>query len=188
MPKAADLKSGMIVQVREQPHVVKQVQANNPSARGAATLYKVRFNHVSTGQKLDESFKGDDFLPEVDFQRRKVQFSYRDGDVWYFMDSEDYSQYQLDGDKLDDITLYLSDGLEGLTALLVEGECVAVQLPTVVEMPIVETPPAMKGASASARNKPAKLPTGLEVLVPEYLSEGEVIRINTETGTFISRA
>lgn len=188
MPKASNLKSGMIVRVREQPHIVKKVQANNPSARGAATLYKVRFNHVSTGQKLDESFKGDDFLPEIDFQRRPVQFSYQDGDAYVFMDNEDYSQYQLDGDKLEEVTPFLSDGLTGITALLVEDACVAVQLPTVVEMPIVETPPAMKAASASSRNKPAKLPTGLEIQVPEYLSEGEMIKINTETGEFVSRA
>jgi len=188
MPKASDLKSGMIVRVREQPHIVKQVQANNPSARGAATIYKVRFNHVSTGQKLDESLKGDDFLPEVDFQRRAVQYSYKDGDAYVFMDNEDYSQYQLDGDKLEDVTPFLSEGLTGIVALLVEDACVAVQLPTVVEMPIVETPPAMKAASASSRNKPAKMPTGLEIQVPEYLSAGEMIKINTETREFVSRA
>ena len=188
MPKASDLKSGMIVQIRDQPHVVKQVQANSPSARGAVTVYKVRFNHVSTGQKLDESLKGDDFLPDVDFQKRQVQFSYVDGDAYIFMDNEDYSQYQLDADKLTEVIPFLSDGLSGITALLVEGECVAVQLPTVVEMPIVETPPAMKAASASSRNKPAKMPTGLEIQVPEYLSEGEVIKINTETKEFVSRA
>lgn len=188
MPKASNLKSGMIVRVREQPHIVKKVQANNPSARGAATLYKVRFNHVSTGQKLDESFKGGDFLPEVDFQRRAVQFSYKDGDAYVFMDNEDYSQYQLDGNQLEEVTAFLGDGLTGITALLVEDACVAVQLPTVVEMPIVETPPAMKAASASSRNKTAKLPTGLEIQVPEYLSEGEMIKINTETREFVSRA
>lgn len=188
MPKASELKSGMIVQVRDQPHIVKQVQANNPSARGAATLYKVRFNHVSSGQKLDESFKGDDVLTEVDFQRRQVQYSYQDGDAYVFMDDEDYSQYQLDSEQLSDAIPFLTDGLSGITALLVEGQCVAIQLPTIVEMPIIETPPAMKAASASARNKPAKLPTGLEVQVPEYLSEGEAIKINTETGEFVSRA
>lgn len=188
MPKASELKSGMIVLVRQQPHIVKQVQANNPSARGAATLYKVRFNHASTGQKLDESLKGDDFLPDVDFQRRSVQFSYMDGNAYVFMDDEDYSQYPLEPDALGDSKAFLTDGLSGITALLVEGQCVAVQLPVVVEMPIVETPPAMKAASASARNKPAKLPTGLEIQVPEYLEEGEVIKINTETREFVSRA
>lgn len=188
MPKASDLKSGMIVQVRDQPYIVKQVQANNPSARGAATVYKIRFNHASTGQKLDESLKGDDFLPEVDFHRRRVQYSYKDGDAYIFMDNEDYSQYPLDADKLEDVTPFLSEGLSGITALLIEGVCVAVQLPTVVEMPISETPPALKAASASARNKTAKLPTGLEIQVPEYLSQGEVIKINTETKEFVSRA
>lgn len=188
MPKASDLKSGMIVQIHDQPYIVKQVQANNPSARGAATLYKIRFNHASSGQKLDESLKGEDFFPEVDFQRRRVQYSYKDGDAYIFMDNEDYSQYPIDGDKLEEIVPFLSEGLNGITALLIEGVCVGVQLPTVVELPIVETPPALKAASASARNKTAKLPTGLEIQVPEYLTQGEIIKINTETREFVSRA
>lgn len=188
MPKASELKSGMVVDVDGQPYVVKQVHAQNPSARGAATLYKTRLNHAGTGQKLDRSFKGDELLPDVDFQRRSVQFLYADGDGYTFMDIEDYNQYSLNADQLEDVIPFLTDGAGGFLALLVEDACVAVEAPASVEMEIVETAPAMKGSSQSARTKTAKLASGLEIQVPEYLAEGERVKVNTSTREFMSRA
>jgi len=187
MPRAAELKSGMIVNFKDQPWIVRQVQAHNPSARGASTLYKARLNHARTGQKLDESFKGDDMLPEVDYQRRAVQFLYQDGEGYTFMDLEDYSQHLLTAEQLGDQIGYLIDGLAGITALIIEDVCVTVQLPATVELEIVETAPAMKGASQSARNKPATLNTGLEIQVPEYIETGTKIKVNTETREFGGR-
>ncbi|HAU23059.1 MAG TPA: elongation factor P-like protein YeiP, partial [Gammaproteobacteria bacterium] len=95
MPKASELKKGMIVDIDGSPHIVKQLEAKSPSSRGAATLYKVRFNNLTTGQKLDSSFKGEDILKEADCMRVSVQYSYLDGDIYYFMDVEDYTQYGL---------------------------------------------------------------------------------------------
>lgn len=188
MPKASELKAGMIVELGGAPHVVQTVQASSPSARGAATLYKVRFAHAQTGQKRDESLKGDDLLPDVDFERRAVQYLYRDGDALTFMDVESYAQHTLDAEQLEDALPFLVDGMQGLTALIVEDRCVGVALPQIVELEVVETAPAMKGASQSARTKPAKFSTGLEIQVPEYLAEGERVRVNTQTRSFQSRA
>ena len=188
MPKASELKKGNVVDINGQPHVVKQVEAKSPSARGASTLYKVRFYNLQTRQKLDESFKGDDWLKDMDCVRRQVQYLYRDGDMFTFMDTEDYSQHTLSTDELEDQTEYLIDGLQGIMALLVEGQIVGVELPAAVDLEITDTAPAIKGASASARTKTAVLSTGLEVQVPEYLATGEVIRVSTVTGKFLSRA
>lgn len=188
MPKASELKSGMVVDVDGQPYVVRQVHAQNPSARGAATLYKTRLNHAGTGQKLDRSFKGDEFLADVDFQRRSVQYLYSDGESYTFMDVADYNQHSLGADQLEEVIPFLTDGAGGFMALLVEGVCVAVEPPPSVEMEIIETAPAMKGASQSARTKTAKLASGLEIQVPEYLAEGERVKINTGTREFMSRA
>lgn len=188
MPKAAELKSGMVIDIDGAPYIVKQVQAHNPTARGAATLYKTRLNHASTGQKLDRSFKGDEMLPDVDFRRRSAQYLYSDGSSYTFMDAEDYSQYSLDAEQIEDIIPFLTDGGSGFTALLIEDRCVSVEAPATIELEIVETAPAMKGASQSARTKTAKLSTGLEIQVPEYLAEGERIKINTLTREFMSRA
>lgn len=188
MPKASELKRGAVVEIDGQVYVVRQVEAKSPSARGASTLYKVRFSNVQTKQKLDESFKGDDLVKDADFERRAVQLSYRDTDQLHFMDNEDYTQYSLNVEDLEEQTPFLTDGLEGLLVLLVDGNPVAVELPASVNLEVVDTSPAIKGATAAARNKPAVLSTGLEVQVPEYLENGELVKVNTATGKYMSRA
>ncbi len=188
MPKASELKRGDVVEIDGIPHVVKQLKAKSPSSRGASTLYKVRFSNLISGQKRNESFKGEDHLIESDSQKIQVQFSYIDDSRYVFMDTEDYSQYLLSKDSLADQLEYLTDGLDGLTALLIDGNIVAVDLPQSVVMEITETAPGIKGASASARTKPATLSTGLIVQVPEYIETGERVRVNTTNGRFMSRA
>jgi len=188
VPKASDLKRGMIVEINGDPHAVKKVECKSPSSRGAATLYKVRFTNLKTSQKLDESLKGDDMLKDADCQRTKVQYSYLDGDFYNFMNMEDYSQYALSADDLEGQVEYLTEGLEGITALLMDGEIIGVELPQSVTMTITDTSPGIKGATATGRTKPAIMASGLEIQVPEYLENGEVIKVNTSNGKFISRA
>ncbi len=188
MPKASELKKGMVVDINGVPHAVKQLEAKSPSSRGASTIYKVRFTNLLTKQKLDESYKGDDLLQEADCIRVPIQFSYQDGDNTIFMNSEDYSQYEVSARDLEDQLGYISEDTEGMIALLMDGKLLSVELPQSVNMEIIETPPAIKGASASARTKPAKLSSGIEVQVPEYLEQGEIIKVNTSTGKFMSRA
>ena len=188
MPKANELKQGTAIEIKGEPYVVKKIEVRNPTSRGATTLYKVRFTHMKTRQKLDETYKSDDMLKAADCAKVNAQFSYQDGDTYYFMNSETYEQYSLSADDLDGQTEYLSDGLEGIQLLLMDDAALGIQLPTTITLQIVETPPAMKGASATNRTKPAKLTTGLEVQVPEYIESGEIIKVNTETGKFSSRA
>ena len=188
MPKASELKRGMIVEINGMPHAVKQVECKSPSSRGAATLYKVRFNNLQTRQKLDESYKGDDLLKDADCVRTQVQYSYTDGDMMIFMDSEDYSQHSLSMSELEGQTEYITEGLDGITALLMDGQIIGIELPATVVMSVTDTAPGIKGATAAGRTKPATLTTGLEVQVPEYIEIGEVIKVHTGTGKFISRA
>ncbi len=188
MSKASDLKKGMVVEIHDEPYSVKDIEVRNPSSRGASTLYKIRFNHLKTKQKRDESLKSDDFLKEVDCERKLVQFSYQDGDEYTFMNLDDYEQYTINVAEIEDAKDYLTEGLEGIVAVLLDGVLVAIELPAAVAMTIAETAPGIKGATAAARTKPAQLTTGLEVQVPEYIETGEVIKINTATGKFMSRA
>ena len=188
MPRAAELKKGNIVQVNNQPYIVSLIDVKSPSSRSGTTLYKIRLNHVQTKQKLDLSLTGDEVLAPIDFQKRQMQFLYQDADGYTFMDNEDFSQFTLSAEQLEEQIPYLYDGIAGLYGLVVEGNLVGVELPAVVEMPIEETPPAIKGSSASARSKTARFASGLEIQIPEYLETGEVVRINTETGKFMSRA
>ena len=124
----------------------------------------------------------------MDIARRAVQLLYRDADGCTFMDAETYEQYTVSEDAVSDELLFLSDGLEGITALITDGSLLAIELPASVTLEIEDTAPAMKAASSSARTKPATVNTGLVVQVPEYLTPGEKIKVNTETREFISRA
>ncbi|MDO9106529.1 MAG: elongation factor P-like protein YeiP [Methylovulum sp.] len=188
MAKASELKRGMVVDINGIPHSVKQVEVKSPSSRGATTLYKVRFTNLKTGQKLDESLKGDDSFKEAELVRAKVQYSYKDGDNYIFMNMEDYSQYSLGSEDLDGQIGYLTEGLEGMVALLIDDAVLGIELPSSVVLAIVETAPAIKGSTASARTKTARLTTGLEVQVPEYLETDDLVKVNTETGKYMSRA
>ena len=188
MPKACDVKPGMVIDINGIPHVVKTLEVKSPSARGAATLYKFRFNNMQTGQKLDETWKGDELLKESECERVQVQYSYQDGENWVFMDNTDYSQYEIPNADMEDMKWYITETMEGLQALVLEGKLLTLLLPEHVKLEIVETPPSMKGASATSRTKPATLSTGLEVQVPEYLEQGEVVKVSTLTGKYMSRA
>ena len=188
MPKASELKKGSVVEIDGEVYIARQIDKRNPSARGASTLYKLRFFNVRNGQKLEQTLKGDDFVKDGDLVRKSVQFSYREGDMITFMDTEDYSQYTLDAETLEEQAPYMTEDLDGMIALLVDGLIVGIELPQTVELDIMETAPGIKGASASARTKPAVLSTGLEIQVPEYLETGERIKVNTANAKFISRA
>jgi len=188
MPKASEIKKGSVVEIDGEVYIANQVEKRNPSARGASTLFKVRFFNVRSGQKLEQTLKGDDLVKDGDLTRRSVQFSYREGDITTFMDTEDYSQYALNAEVIEEQSGYITEDLEGMIALLVDGQIVGIEIPQNVELEITETAPGLKAASASARTKPALLSTGIEIQVPEYLESGERIKVNTATGKFVSRA
>lgn len=187
VPRANEIKSGMVIDINGVPHSVKNVDAKSPSSRGGATLYKVRFTNLKTSQKLDESYKGEDLLKEADCARVQVQFSYVDGDAYTFMNMEDYSQYTLNRDEIEDSVKYLSEGLDGIFALIMDDVILGIELPHSVSLTVVETAPGIKGATAAGRTKPAILSTGLEIQVPEYLEAGQEVKVNTSNAKFMSR-
>ena len=178
----------MVVGFEGHRYIVRDITVQSPHSRGGSTLYKIRFNNVVTKQKMEKSCKGDDVFDNVDFSRRSVQLIYKEADSCTFMDNEDYTQYTVDNALIEDELLFLTDGLEGIYALTAEGAILGVELPSNVDMEITECSPSIKGASASARTKPATLTTGLIVQVPEYLSTGEIIKVSTATTKFMSRA
>lgn len=186
--KANEIKKGVVFQVDGQNILVKRVQVQSPSSRSGSTLYKVRGQNVVTRQKFERSFKGDEAVGDVDFVRRAVQWLYKDADGWTFMDKESYEQHIIAEEMITDEISYLTEGLEGIYALIADDVLIGIELPPTVEMEIVDCSPGIKGASASARTKPATLSTGLIVQVPEYLTPGETIKINTESGEYMSRA
>jgi elongation factor P len=187
MIKACDLTKNSVVELNGDPHVVEQLRTQSPSARGASTLYKIRFRNVRTRAKLDQTYKGDDPVKETDFDTRQVSFSFREGNRFTFMDLEDYSQFELMEDEIEDSVPYLVDGMEGIKALMQGSKVLCIQLPDAVDLRISECAPSMRGASVTARTKAATLETGLVLQVPEYMEQGERVRVDTRTGGFVQR-
>jgi elongation factor P len=185
---ASDLKKGDVVKIDGDPHIVETVKVQTPSARGAVTLYKVRFRNLKTKRKIDQSLRGDDVLLEADFERRPVQWLFGDASSVTFMDLQDYGQFTLAKDEIEDEWPYLTEGVEGLIAISSEGRVLGLEIPTFINLEIIETRPSVKGGSVTARTKPATLTTGLVVQVPEYMSVGEIIRVDTRTGEYVSKA
>ena len=185
---AKEIKPGTVVNHNSAPHIIESVTVQSPSARGGATLYKFRARNLVTKQKADITLKGTEGLDDADFQRREVSFMYADNDSAHFLDTGDYNQYTIAREDVAGELQYITEGLEGMLALIYNGECVGVQLPAAVDLKITQCDPAVKGNSATSRTKPATLETGLIVHVPEYLKEGETIRVDTRTGDFLARA
>lgn len=188
MAKASDVKRNMAVEYNGKLLVVKNIEVSSPSARGAATLYKMRFTDVQTGLKVEERFKGDDQITTVDLTKRPATFSYTEGDSVIFMDKEDYSQYTFNKEDIEDELLFITEDIEDLRVVQVNDKVIGLELPQSVEMVIEQTDPSIKGASATARTKPATFATGLTIQVPEYIANGEKVKINVEEKKFMSRA
>lgn len=185
---AKDIKTGTVVVYEGNPVMIQGISVQSPSARGAATLYKFRARNVVTRNKVDITSKGTDSLNEADFSRRNVQLMYSDPTHIFLMDQEDYQQYELPLEDVTDQLPYLTEGLEGMRALIYNDACVGLEIPSAVELAITQCDPGVKGNSATSRTKPATLETGLVVQVPEYIKEGEKLKIDTRTGEFLSRA
>jgi elongation factor P len=185
---AKEIKRGHIVEYNGAPCLIETVNVQSPSARGAATFYKFRARNLSTRQKVDISLRGGDSLQEANFMRRPVKYMYADATHLHFLDQQDYNQYSLVQEDLFEESKYLTEELEGVLALIFNEECIGIQLPVAVVLKIVQCDPAVKGGSATARAKPATLQTGLIVQVPEYLTQGETIKVDTRSGEFLSRA
>ena len=188
MVKACDLRKGSLVGFNGLPHVVEDLKVSTPSARGAASIYRFRFRNLVNKSKQDVSCKGEEPFESIDFERRSVQYLYKERDLYTFMDAEDYSQFNLQEAQLEEQIPFLIEELEGLNALVSDGKVLTVELPQKVELTIASCDPTMKGASVTASTKPATCQTGLVVQVPEYLEGGEKIIVETESGAFISRA
>lgn len=186
--QAKDIKTGTVVVYDGNPVVIEGISVQSPSARGAATLYKFRARNVVTRNKVDITLKGTESLGEADFSRRNVQMMYSDATHLFLMDQEDYQQYELPLEDLEEQLPYITEGLEGMRALIYNDACVGLDVPASVELKITRCDPGVKGNSATSRTKPATLETGLVVQVPEYIKEGETLKIDTRTGEFLSRA
>ena len=186
--KASDVRKGSVVEHNNTVYQVRDIERSSPQGRGGNVTFRFTLYSVPAGTKYDLSLRADDELKEIDLVRREAAFSYMDGDAFVFLDSEDFTPYQLDANVIGDMAGYITEGLEGVFVQLIDDAPVAIQLPPSVVLEVIDTPPELKGGTATKRPKPAKLSTGIEIQVPEYISNGEKIYVSTVTGEFGGRA
>lgn len=187
MITTGDFKRGLVIQVDGAPCLILDIHQQSPSARGGNTLVKTKYRNLLTGQVLERAFKSGEKLDEADFEKRKGQFLYADGDGGVFMDQENYEQYEVEEDVFSPVKGYLLDGTDTVLGVF-EGRVVSIEPPMIVELEVVETAPAIKNATAQAQTKEAILETGMALQVPSYLESGETIKVDTREGRFVSRA
>ncbi len=187
MLTTSEFKRGVLVEIDGDPYLILDVAIQSPSARGASTMVKIKVRNLRTQQVFDKTYRGGDKLAEPNFEKRPVQFLYQDGTGFHFMDEDSFEQFPLSAEELGDAPDYLIDGLEGLEAMVFNEKVIGIELPPHVEMRVIECEPAIKGATAQARAKPATLETGKIVNVPEYLEPGQLIRVDTRDGRYVER-
>jgi len=187
MPKASEIKKNAAIEYNGRVVIVKDIERSVPQGRAGGSLYRMRMYDVVTGGKVDETFKDSEMLTLADLIRRPAMFSYVDGDEYVFMDNEDYTPYNLNKDSIEDEVLFINEETQGIYIVVVDGAAVGLELPPSVDLVIEQTDPSIKGASATSRTKPATLTTGLTVQVPEHISTGDKIKINTEERKFMGR-
>jgi len=186
--KASEVKKGTVIDYNGSLYQIRDIERSAPQGRGGNVRFRFNMYSVPGGNKLDLACDADENLSEVELLRRAASFSYRDGNSLVFMDDEDFSQYSLDEAILGEAAGYITEGLAGLYVQVVDEQAVAVQLPQHVALEVIDTPPELKGGTATRRPKPARLNTGIEIMVPEYIRSGERVLVNTVTGEFGGRA
>ena len=186
--KASDIKRGNAIEHAGKTWQVREVEKSAPTARGGNTTYRLALYGIPGGHRLDLTLRADDELREVELTRRQANYSYVDTDGYVFMDAEDYTQYVLGRDALGDAVGYIVDGLEGCYVQLIDDQPVGLQLPPSVALRVVETARELRGATATKRSKPARLETGIEIQVPDYIVTDEQVLVSTLTGEFAGRA
>jgi elongation factor P len=178
------MRPGMIIKFKDDLHLVFSVEHRTPGNLRAFIQAKLR--NVRTGSMFVERFRSPDPIDRVHVDEVKMEYLYSDGDDFYFMD-ENFEQTLLKRETLGDAVEFLTPNLS-IGVSFHDGKAVGIELPTAVEMTVVETEPGIKSATASSVTKPAKTETGLVVQVPPFINEGERIRVDTAEGAYMSRA
>ena len=185
---ANELKRKMLITVDGQPYSVMEVFFATPSARGASTMVRTKLRNLITDAVLEKNFKTVEKFEEPDVVLTPASFLYADAESFHFMDEGSYEQFSLTEDQLGAQRLYLKEGLS-LQVLKFNGNPIAVELPPFVDLAVTSTELATRGdAGSGSTTKPATLETGLQIRVPPFIKEGEVVRVSTQSGEFASRA
>ena len=179
------MKKGMLIKIGEDLFRVLELQHVTPgNLRG---FVRVKFRNIRTGTLSDQKLRSEDSVERATLDERAMQYLYRDGDSFHFMDTDSYEQLHISEETLGDAVNYLVPDAV-INVEFYGSEPVGIELPVTVDLTVEDTAPGIKGATASAQVKPARLETGLVVQVPPFVNTGDKVRVSTETGEYLSRA
>jgi elongation factor P len=185
---ANELKRKLLIAVEEQPYVVLEVFFASPTARGAATMVRTKLRHLLTGAVMEKNFRSSEKFDEPDVEFAPASFLYSDANGYHFMDEKSYEQFAFTAEDVGSDRDYLKEGVS-LQVLKYNGAAVSLRLPQYVELAVVSTELGLRGDTASGgATKQATLETGLVGRVPLFIKEGELVRVNTQTGEVAGRA
>ena len=180
-----ELKKGMPIALDGEPYAVVDYERTKMQKR--APVMRIRFRSLRTGRVVDRTFNGFDVKFAIaDVERRKAEYIYQDGELYYFMDNETFEQFPLVGDRISDSLPYLVDQTP-VDLVLYQEEPISIEIPLNVDLKVVETDPGFKGDTATGGSKPATVETGLVVQVPLFIDVGETIRVDTRSGEYAGR-
>ncbi len=180
-----DLKNGMSLDLPEGLFSVVEFQHVKPGKGGA--FVRTKLKNVRSGAVIERTYRADEKLEQAIIDKRDMQFLYRDGTDFVFMDTTTYEQMNAAPESLGDAPSYLKEGDEAILQMY-NGEIVGVDLPAAVELTVTETEPGIQGDRVSGARKPATLQTGLVVQVPLFVNQGDVLKVDTRTGDYLTRA
>ncbi len=184
MYSTADFKKGLKIEIDGAPYTIVEFLHVKPGKGGAFVRTKIK--NLMTGKVLDQTFRSGEKLKRPDLAEREMQFLYREGDSFYMMDNETFEQLALTSEQLGDSVLYLIENLN-LKVLFFNQQPVAVEIPNFVELTVAQAEPGVKGDTASGGTKPATLESGAVIQVPLFINEGDQVKVDTRTGTYIER-
>jgi elongation factor P len=179
----AEFKKGLKIQFDGQPYTIVDFQHVKPGKGGA--FVRTKLKHMRQGRVIDNTFRAGEKVELVDFEDKHMQYLYKD-DRYHFMDSETYDQISLSAEEVGDARDFLKENTD-VDILFIDGSPVTVELPTFMELAIVETDPGIRGDTASGGSKPATLESGAVVQVPLFLNQGDIVKIDTRTAEYLSR-
>jgi elongation factor P len=180
-----DLKNGMSLDLPEGLFSVVEFQHVKPGKGGA--FVRTKLKNVRSGAVIERTYRADEKLEQAIIDKRDMQFLYRDGTDYVFMDTTSYEQLQVPPDALGEAPQYLKEG-DAANVQMYNSEIVGVELPAAVELTVTETEPGMQGDRVSGARKPATLQTGHTVQVPLFVNIGDVIKVDTRSGEYLTRA
>ncbi|MBO8125871.1 MAG: elongation factor P [Firmicutes bacterium] len=180
-----DFRTGLTIEIDGEPWSVVEFLHVKPG-KGAAFV-RTKLKNVKTGAVQERTFRAGEKVPKAHVDYKEVQYLYNDGTDYYFMDTNTYEQFSLNKEQLGDTIYYLKENML-ITVSYHKGVPIGIEPPNSVELTVVQTEPGFKGDTATGGSKPATLETGLVVQVPLFISEGDVVKIDTRTGQYLSRA